>query len=80
MNAWASNRINETMASEFRSCAKSACAPCGFSATIRANWLPSKVMAYQSTEWLPLEIPASPLNLRYLTAKRNKLGHVLHGL
>ena len=32
------------------------------------------------TEWLPLEIPASASNLRYLTAKRNKLGHVLHGL
>jgi 3,4-dihydroxy 2-butanone 4-phosphate synthase/GTP cyclohydrolase II len=32
------------------------------------------------TEWLPLEIPASPSNLRYLTAKRNKLGHVLHEL
>jgi len=32
------------------------------------------------TEWLPLEIPPSPSTLRYLTAKRNKLGHVLHGL
>ena len=32
------------------------------------------------TEWLPLEIPASPSSLRYLTTKRNKLGHVLHGL
>ncbi len=32
------------------------------------------------TEWLPLEIPPSPSNLRYLTAKRNKLGHVLTGL
>jgi len=31
-------------------------------------------------EWLPLEIPPSPSNLRYLTAKRNKLGHHLHGL
>jgi len=32
------------------------------------------------TEWLPLEIPPSPSNLRYLTAKRNKLGHALFGL
>ena len=32
------------------------------------------------TEWLPLEIAPSPSNLRYLTAKRNKLGHVLTGL
>jgi 3,4-dihydroxy 2-butanone 4-phosphate synthase/GTP cyclohydrolase II len=32
------------------------------------------------TEWLPLEIPASPSILRYLTAKRNKLGHLLHEL
>ena len=32
------------------------------------------------TEWLPLEVPPSPSNLRYLTAKRNKLGHVLYGL
>src|SRR5271169_6448644 len=32
------------------------------------------------TEWLPLEITASPSTLRYLTTKRNKLGHVLHGL
>ena len=32
------------------------------------------------TEWLPLEIPPSASNLRYLTAKRNKLGHVLTGL
>ena len=32
------------------------------------------------TEWLPLEIPPSPSNLRYLTAKRNKLGHALYGL
>jgi 3,4-dihydroxy 2-butanone 4-phosphate synthase/GTP cyclohydrolase II len=31
-------------------------------------------------EWLPLEIPASPSNLRYLTTKRNKLGHVLRAL
>jgi 3,4-dihydroxy 2-butanone 4-phosphate synthase / GTP cyclohydrolase II len=29
------------------------------------------------TQWLPLEIPASPSNLRYLTTKRNKLGHAL---
>ena len=32
------------------------------------------------TEWLPLEIPASPSNLRYLTTKRNKLGHILQGI
>ncbi|HUJ83392.1 MAG TPA: bifunctional 3,4-dihydroxy-2-butanone-4-phosphate synthase/GTP cyclohydrolase II [Candidatus Acidoferrales bacterium] len=32
------------------------------------------------TEWLPLEIPPSPSTLGYLTAMRNKLGHVLHGL
>jgi 3,4-dihydroxy 2-butanone 4-phosphate synthase / GTP cyclohydrolase II len=31
-------------------------------------------------EWLPLEIPASASTLRYLTAKRDKLGHVLRGL
>jgi 3,4-dihydroxy 2-butanone 4-phosphate synthase / GTP cyclohydrolase II len=32
------------------------------------------------TQWLPLEIPASPSNLRYLTTKRNKLGHTLRAL
>src|SRR5580700_7776633 len=32
------------------------------------------------TEWLPLEIPSSASTLRYLTAKRNKLGHVLRGI
>jgi 3,4-dihydroxy 2-butanone 4-phosphate synthase/GTP cyclohydrolase II len=32
------------------------------------------------TEWLPLEIPPSPSSRRYLTAKRNKLGHVLRAL
>jgi 3,4-dihydroxy 2-butanone 4-phosphate synthase/GTP cyclohydrolase II len=32
------------------------------------------------SEWLPLEIPPTPATLRYLTAKRNKLGHVLQGL
>jgi 3,4-dihydroxy 2-butanone 4-phosphate synthase/GTP cyclohydrolase II len=46
---------------------------------------PRKLVAIEGyglsvTEWLPLEIPASPSNLRYLTTKRNKLGHVLHGL
>jgi 3,4-dihydroxy 2-butanone 4-phosphate synthase / GTP cyclohydrolase II len=46
---------------------------------------PRKLVAIEGyglavTEWLPLEIPASPANLRYLTAKRNKLGHRLHGL
>src|ERR1700752_5219469 len=29
------------------------------------------------TEWLPLEIPPSSSTIRYLTAKRDKLGHVL---
>ncbi|HTR23981.1 MAG TPA: bifunctional 3,4-dihydroxy-2-butanone-4-phosphate synthase/GTP cyclohydrolase II [Terriglobales bacterium] len=32
------------------------------------------------TEWLPLEIPPSPSSRGYLTAKRNKLGHVLRTL
>jgi len=32
------------------------------------------------TEWLTLEIPSSPSNLRYLTTKRDKLGHILPGL
>jgi 3,4-dihydroxy 2-butanone 4-phosphate synthase / GTP cyclohydrolase II len=32
------------------------------------------------TKWLPLEIPASASTLRYLTTKRDKLGHVLSGL
>ena len=32
------------------------------------------------TEWLPLEIPPSASTLKYLTTKRNKLGHVLNGL
>ena len=32
------------------------------------------------TDWLPLEIPPSPSSLRYLTTKRNKLGHILRGL
>jgi len=46
---------------------------------------PRKLVAIEGygisvTEWLPLEIPPSPSTLRYLTAKRNKLGHVLHGL
>src|ERR1700752_5127779 len=46
---------------------------------------PRKLVAIEGyglsvTEWLPLEIPASPANLRYLTTKRNKLGHHLHGL
>jgi 3,4-dihydroxy 2-butanone 4-phosphate synthase/GTP cyclohydrolase II len=46
---------------------------------------PRKLVAIEGyglsvTEWLPLEIPASPSNLRYLIAKRNKLGHVLRGL
>jgi len=46
---------------------------------------PRKLVAIEGygisvTEWLPLEIPPSPSSLRYLTTKRNKLGHVLHGL
>jgi len=46
---------------------------------------PRKLVAIEGyglsvTEWLPLEIPPSPSTLRYLTAKRNKLGHVLRGL
>ena len=46
---------------------------------------PRKLVAIEGyglsvTEWLPLEVPASPSNLRYLTAKRNKLGHVLRRL
>jgi len=46
---------------------------------------PRKLVAIEGyglsvTEWLPLEIPASPSSLRYLTAKRDKLGHVLRGL
>src|ERR1700688_857944 len=46
---------------------------------------PRKLVAIEGyglsvTEWLPLEIPASPSSLRYLTTKRNKLGHVLRGL
>ena len=32
------------------------------------------------TEWLPPEIPASATTLRYLTTKRDKLGHVLRSL
>jgi len=46
---------------------------------------PRKLVAIEGyglsvTEWLPLEIPASASTLRYLTTKRNKLGHVLRGL
>jgi 3,4-dihydroxy 2-butanone 4-phosphate synthase / GTP cyclohydrolase II len=46
---------------------------------------PRKLVAIEGyglsvTKWLPLEIPASPSSLRYLTTKRNKLGHVLSGL
>jgi len=45
---------------------------------------PRKLVAIEGyglsvTEWLPLEIPASAATLRYLTTKRNKLGHVLRG-
>ena len=43
---------------------------------------PRKLVAIEGyglsvTEWLPLEIRASPAMLPYLTAKKNKLGHVL---
>jgi 3,4-dihydroxy 2-butanone 4-phosphate synthase/GTP cyclohydrolase II len=46
---------------------------------------PRKLVAIEGyglsvTEWLALEIPPSSSTLRYLTARRNKLGHVLHGL
>jgi 3,4-dihydroxy 2-butanone 4-phosphate synthase / GTP cyclohydrolase II len=46
---------------------------------------PRKLVALEGyglsvAEWLPLEIPASASTLRYLTTKRNKLGHVLRGL
>jgi len=46
---------------------------------------PRKLIAIEGyglsvTKWLPLEIPASASTLRYLTTKRNKLGHVLSGL
>jgi 3,4-dihydroxy 2-butanone 4-phosphate synthase/GTP cyclohydrolase II len=46
---------------------------------------PRKLVAIEGyglsvTEWLPLEIPASTSTLRYLTTKKNKLGHALTGL
>lgn len=46
---------------------------------------PRKLVAIEGyglsvTEWLPLEIPASPSSLRYLSTKRNKLGHILQAL
>jgi 3,4-dihydroxy 2-butanone 4-phosphate synthase/GTP cyclohydrolase II len=46
---------------------------------------PRKLVAIEGyglsvTEWLPLEIPASASTLHYLTAKKNKLGHVLRRL
>ena len=46
---------------------------------------PRKLVAIEGyglsvTKWLPLEIPASASTLRYLTTKRNKLGHALSGL
>src|SRR3984885_6229193 len=46
---------------------------------------PRKLVAIEGyglsvTEWLPLEIPASKSTLRYLTTKRNKLGHALRAL
>lgn len=46
---------------------------------------PRKLVAIEGhglsvTEWLPLEIPVSKSTLRYLTTKKNKLGHALTGL
>jgi len=46
---------------------------------------PRKLVAIEGyglsvSEWLPLEVPASALTLRYLTTKRDKLGHVLRAL
>jgi 3,4-dihydroxy 2-butanone 4-phosphate synthase/GTP cyclohydrolase II len=46
---------------------------------------PRKLVALEGyglsvTEWLPLEILASATTLRYLTTKRDKLGHVLRSL
>jgi 3,4-dihydroxy 2-butanone 4-phosphate synthase/GTP cyclohydrolase II len=46
---------------------------------------PRKLIAIEGyglsvTKWMPLEIPASASTLRYLTTKRNKLGHILNGL
>jgi 3,4-dihydroxy 2-butanone 4-phosphate synthase/GTP cyclohydrolase II len=46
---------------------------------------PRKLVAIEGyglsvSEWLPLEIPASTSTLRYLTTKKNKLGHALTGL
>jgi len=46
---------------------------------------PRKLVALEGyglsvAEWLPLEIPALASTLRYLTTKKNKLGHVLRGL
>ena len=46
---------------------------------------PRKLVAIEEhglsvTEWLPLEIPPSASTLKYLTTKRNKLGHVLNRL
>jgi 3,4-dihydroxy 2-butanone 4-phosphate synthase / GTP cyclohydrolase II len=46
---------------------------------------PRKLVAIEGyglsvTQWLPLEVPASPSNRRYLTTKRIKLGHALRAL
>lgn len=46
---------------------------------------PRKLVAIEGyglsvTEWLPLEIPVSKSTVRYLTTKKNKLGHALTGL
>ena len=45
---------------------------------------PRKLVAIEGyglsvTEWLSLEIPVSAFTVRYLTTKRNKLGHALAG-
>jgi 3,4-dihydroxy 2-butanone 4-phosphate synthase/GTP cyclohydrolase II len=56
---------------------------------VRSVWLlsnnPRKLVAIERyglsvTRRLPLEIPPSASTLKYLTTKRNKLGHVLNGL
>ena len=46
---------------------------------------PRKLVAIEGyglfvTQWLPLEIAPSASTLRYLTTKRDKLGHILSGL
>ncbi len=38
---------------------------------------PCSSLTLSVTEWFPLEIPASGSTLRYLSAERDRLGHVL---